>query len=179
MEIAVVDLDGFVPVGHGRRRGETVAGGLGRKLPEGFSCTGNGQAEGLPGIIEKVVPGSPVHGGVVIGPKGTDARPVALIVPGHMVRDKVHDHLQSVVMGPLHQPLELFHPAVRIICQIGIYVIVIRDGIGRSGIPFDNLGMGRRASPVGFPGSVPDESGVPYIINAKSPEILQGLGIDR
>lgn len=120
-----------------------------------------------------------MHGRVVVGPEGTDAGHMAFIVPRDVVRDEVHDHLQPVVMRPLHQIPELFHPALGDIRQIRVDVIVIRDGIRRSGLPFHELGMGRGAAFIGLPGGMPDQARVPDTINAKSPEILQGLGIDR
>ena len=81
-------------------------------------------------------------------------------------------------MGALHELKEFFHSMLRILCQIGIYIVVIRNGIRRAGLPFYDLFMGRGATFVGLPGSVSDDAGIPYVINAESPEILQGRGID-
>ena len=97
-----------------------------------------------------------MYGRVVVGPEGTDAGLMTLVIPCHMVRDEVHDHLQPVVVGPLHQIPELFHPALGDVRQIRVDVIVIRDGIRRSGLPFHELGMGRGATFVGLPGGMSD-----------------------
>ena len=178
VEVAVVDLDGLVPVVDARRRGEAVAGGLGRKLEIAGAVVGFRQAQGLAGIIEEVVLGRPVHGGVVVRAEGMDARDMAPVIPRHMVRDEVHDDLHPVPMGAFHQLKEFFHPGIGILCQIRIYVVVIRDGIGRTGLPFHDLGMGRPAAFVLLPRGVADEARVPDVIDAESPDVLQGRGVD-
>ena len=178
VEVAVVDLDGLVPVVDARRRGEAVAGGLGRKLEIAGAVVGFRQAQGLAGIVEEVVLGRPVHGGVVVRAEGMDARDMAPVIPRHMVRDEVHDDLHPVPMGAFHQLKEFFHPGIGIRCQIRIYVVVIRDGIGRTGLPFHDLGMGRPAAFVLLPRGVADEARVPDVIDAESPDVLQGRGVD-
>ena len=75
-------------------------------------------------------------------------------------------------MRPLHQGFQLFHPAGRVVRQIGIDIVVICDGIGRAGISLDHF------FPAGATG-MPDESGVPYSIDTKPLQIGKGPGVDR
>ena len=178
VEVAVVDLDGLVPVVDARRRRETVAGGLGRILEVAGAVERFREAQGLARIIEEVILRRPVHGRVVVGPEGMDARKVAPVIPCHMVRHKVHNDFHPVPMGAFHQLKEFFHPGIGIRCQIRIYIIVIRDGIGGTGLPFHNLGMGRPAALVLLPRGVADQACVPDIIDAESPDVLQGRGVD-
>ena len=119
-----------------------------------------------------------MHGGVVVRAEGMDPRNVALVIPRDMVRNEVHDDLQPVPMGPFHQLKEFFHPGIGIRCQIRIYVIVIRDGIWRAGLPFHDLRMGRPAAFVTLPRGMADDARVPDVIGAESPDVRQGRGVD-
>ena len=95
-----------------------------------------------------------------------------------MVGDKVDNDLKPLRMSPIDKVNKLFKSTIGIICKIRIYIIIVSYGIGRSRIPLHNLGMGGNAAAVRAGGCMSDNTGIPYVIDTKSPEILQGPVVD-
>ena len=69
-------------------------------------------------------------------------------------------------MGALYEGFELLHAFGFVFCQIGIDIVIVRDGIGRAGAPFGDRG---RVEPVG---GVADNACVP---NVRGTQIRDGL----
>ena len=97
-----------------------------------------------------------------------------VILAGDMVGDEIDDDLQAGGMGPLHQGLELGHAPGGIVRQIGIDVIVIRYGIGRSGLALDDLGG--NAPAVGLLRGMADDAGIPH---GAGPHLVAEIGEKR
>ena len=53
-----------------------------------------------------------------------------MVLAGHMVRHEVDDDLQPGSMGALNQFLELLHATRHVDSQVGVYIIIVGDGIG-------------------------------------------------
>ena len=71
-------------------------------------------------------------------------------------------------MGTIDQVLVFFHPIFYVYRQIGVYIVIILNGIRRTGFAFHNIGVvlldavGRI---IGH-GGVFYHSGIPYVVNA-------------
>ena len=59
----------------------------------------------------------------------------------HVVGDKVHDDLHSSLVGTLYEVLPLSHAQTYVLCQVGVYVVIIGDGIRRTRFAFYHLGV--------------------------------------
>ena len=68
---------------------------------------------------------------------------VRVILPGDVVGDEVDDGFQTVAVGAQDQVLKLLHAFGNVCGNVGIYVIIVFDGIRRTGFPFDDGGMVR------------------------------------
>ena len=54
----------------------------------------------------------------------------ALILTSHMVRHEIDDDLHTGLVGALHQLLKLLHALFHVHRQVGVNVVVVRNGIG-------------------------------------------------
>src|SRR5690554_1580927 len=61
------------------------------------------------------------------------------ILSGQMIRHQVDQYFQTLLMRPLHQSLKLFHAPIHHIGQIRIHIVIILNGIGRPGFPFNHI----------------------------------------
>ena len=77
------------------------------------------------------------------------------IFAAHMVRYEINQYAQTRIMSALDERFEFLHPLRFVLRQVGVYVIIIRDGVWRAGFAF---GDGRM---VICCGSVTDHAGVP------------------
>ena len=64
-----------------------------------------------------------------------------IIITCHMVRYKVHNHLKSSLMRTSYQFLPLLHALLWLICQIGIYVVIISHCVWRPSLTFHHCTM--------------------------------------
>ncbi len=93
-----------------------------------------------------------------------------LVLPGDVIGDKVDDGFETGLVRAVQQGLELFHPAGFLVCQIRVYVKVIRYGIGTSGIPFHHLFACRCG--MAYYACVPDITGTEPL------DVFKGPGVD-
>ena len=91
------------------------------------------------------------------------------VIPPHMIRDEIEDHFQAGRMGPLHQGLEFIHPFRFYISEIRIDVIIVRDGVGGSGV---SLGEGPA-------GGMAEDARIPDVGYSEGFEIGERGGVDR
>ena len=82
-------------------------------------------------------------GGIVVGAKlrGTVGLCVRVILACHVVGYEIDDDFQPAAVGTLHQILKFLHASGYVFGQVGIYVIVIFDGIRRTGLSLDDSRM--------------------------------------
>ena len=59
-----------------------------------------------------------------------------MILTCYVVGNKVDDHFQPVAVCTLHQILKFPHASRYVVCQVGVYVIIILDGIWRACFSF-------------------------------------------
>ena len=88
------------------------------------------------------------------------------ILAADVVGHKVDEYTESGVVGAFDKGFELLHTLGFVLCQVGIDIVIIGDGIRRTGFAFGDsrvvvLGCG-----------VSDDSGVP---NMRSAQIRNGL----
>ena len=74
-----------------------------------------------------------------------------------MVRHEVDDHLQNRLMGTLDEVFELRHTLVHVLREVGIDIVIVGDGVRRTGFAF---GDGRV---IVFSGRMADDAGVPDV----------------
>ena len=74
----------------------------------------------------------------VLHPFGTGIAPV---LSGHMIRNEVDDHFQSCLMRAAHEIFKFLHAVRHVGGQVGINVVIVLDGIRRSGTSFHHGGM--------------------------------------
>ena len=58
-----------------------------------------------------------------------------------MVRNKINDDFESGLVSPPYKCLKFLHSVFRILGQICIHVIIVANGIGRTGLTFHKLRM--------------------------------------
>ena len=95
----------------------------------------------LPGDIVEVVLGVKEHHRVVTFAQITVAGRlgVALIFAGHMIGNKIHDHLEPGVVSALDQRLKFSHAVLHVDGHIGTHIIIVTNGIGRAGLAFHHM----------------------------------------
>ena len=89
---------------------------------------------------------------------------VAVVLTTYVIRHEVHDHIHAALMCTLYQCLEFLDALVDILGYIGIYVIVVSDGVWRPCLALDDVGIVARyavACVVGSMGMLYDAC-VPY-----------------
>ena len=55
-----------------------------------------------------------------------------LILACHMIGNEVDHDLQPCLVATLHESLELLHAVRHIHSKVGVYVVIVGDGIGRA-----------------------------------------------
>jgi hypothetical protein len=80
-----------------------------------------------------------------------------LAVGRNMVWNIVYYDFKAGFVAALKELFELLHPALRLICQIRIYIVIIYNRVGGADISFN----------IGFACGMTDNSGIPNGINAK------------
>ena len=100
------------------------------------------------------------------------------IIPGHMVWHEVYNHFKSRRMSSFHKFMEFFHPVFRFVSQIWVHIVIVRDGIRRTGTSLHPVRRRRGASVAVFRCRVSDYSCVPDMRNTKTPKILQRDGVN-
>ena len=146
---AIIQFDGLIPVAGRWRGGETiVAGGPRRELVVAVVAAAQVNArwtERLAGDVVEIVGRREEHALVVITAQVTHAgrRGVAVILAGHMVRDKIKHNLQARVVNALHESLKLFHPVWHVHGKFGADVVVVAYGVWRAGLPLHHMRVAR------------------------------------
>ena len=95
----------------------------------------------------------------------------------HVVGHKVYDDFQAGAVGTLYQIFEFLHTSGNVLGQVGVYVVVILDGIGRTGLTLDYgrmVGADVVASVVSLCG-VLDDARVPDVRGTQPLDFAQGL----
>ena len=101
-----------------------------------------------------------------------------MILTGYVVGNKIYDNLQTATVSALHQILKLSHTLRYVLGEIRIDIIVVLDGIGRSGFTFHNgrmVGLDIVTAVVSLR-SMLDDARVPYMCSAKLLDFSQRLG---
>ena len=62
----------------------------------------------------------------------------ALIFARHMVGNEVDNHLQAFLMGAFYQVFKLAHTFRNIISDVGVDVVIVGNGIGRTCLTLNN-----------------------------------------
>ena len=101
-----------------------------------------------------------------------------MILTRHMVRHEVDDDLHACLVRTLNQLFKLLHTMIDIRSQIGVYIIIVCDGIGRTCLTFDDSRMILRNTVgciVGLSGMT-DDTRIPNMAHAHVPDVFQGRG---
>ena len=101
------------------------------------------QVKRLPPAVIEVVVGGKVHVDIIVFTQISYALGLAyrVVLTRHMVGHEVHDYLHPRLVRPCDKPLPLLHTLIDVDSQIGVNVIIIGNGIGRTGTPLDHLGV--------------------------------------
>ena len=100
-----------------------------------------------------------------------------VVLTGHVVGNKVDNYLQASLMGALHQLFKLFHTLFHVHRQVGVNVIIVRNGVRRSSLTLHDSRMLTRntiGAIVGLCG-VTDDARIPYMTDAHLLNVLQYL----
>ena len=101
-----------------------------------------------------------------------------MVAAGYVVGDEVDDHLQAGCVGALHELVKLLHAARYIGGEVGVYIVVVLDGVGGAGLALDGglvVGADALRAIVGLRG-VLNDTGVPYVGDAQLLDGCQGFG---
>ena len=100
-----------------------------------------------------------------------------MVFAGDMVRDEVDDNLQAGIVSASDQVLELLHAVHDGVGQVGVHIVIILDGVGRTCIPFDHSTVIFLDMEKGIirAGSVFDDAGVPDVGNTQFLDACQSL----
>ena len=133
---AVVQLDRLVPVvAPGGIVEDIVTRSLGGFLQIGFFGSVievEVRREALTWTIVEIIPGRKALRCIIVLTKilHTTGPADAVVLSGHMVGHEVNDDLHTCLMGTLHKLLELRHAVRHINRQVGVNVVIVRNGIG-------------------------------------------------
>ena len=100
-----------------------------------------------------------------------------LILTGYVVGHEVDDDLQPGLVRALHQLLKLLHALVDVHSQVGVYVVVVGDGIGRTSLTLHHSGMlaGDAVGTVVRLRGMTDDTCIPHMADAHLGNVLQHL----
>ena len=101
-----------------------------------------------------------------------------MVAAGHVVGHEVDDHLQSCIVGALHQLGELLHAVRHGGRQVGVHIVVVLDGIGRTCLALDCclvVGADAEVTVVGLRGML-DDTGIPDVGGTQLLDGSEGLG---
>ena len=175
----VVELHGLVPVvARGVGVEAVVAGGAGGTF--GVVLPVDLTAEGGAGEVVEVVLGGVEEGGVILLAEVDNALGlgVGVVAAGYVVGNEVDDHLQTGLVGALDELGELLHAVGDVGGEVGVYIVVVLDGVGGAGLALDGglvVGADALSAIVGLRG-VLDDSGVPYVGDAHLLDGGEGFG---
>ena len=94
-----------------------------------------------------------------------------VVLTGDVIGNEIDNDLESGLVRTPNQRLELLHPAIRIVGEIGVDVVIISDGVRRAGSAFDALRgcIFKAREPCG----VADDARVPDVAHAEAVEVLE------
>ena len=181
---AIVQFDSLVPVGLRRCIIEVViTRSLGRLLQVRLLLTliqVEVRREALTWTIVEVVLRIETLLRVVIGTKIHHALWLAdrVVLTGHMVGHEVDNHLQPSSMGTLHQLFKLLHALIDVDSQVGVNIIIIGDGVGRTSLTLHHSRMLARNTILAVVSlrSMTDNTRIPHMTNTHGSNVLQHLG---
>ena len=179
--LAVVQLHGLVPVVLARVVVEVVVASRFRRK---FLVVGNVERrlQLASGAIVEIVLRIESVIGIIVGTEVFHAPGLCyrLILSRHVVGHEVHYHLQSGLVGALYEGFEFLHALIHVGSQVGIHVIVVADGVWRTGLTFHYCRVlcGYAVGGVVGLGGMAYHSGVPHVRDTHILEVLQGLLIE-
>jgi hypothetical protein len=139
---AIIELNGIIPVvDAGTGVEPVVARSFGRKFAVRLRHTGvhiELAVESGAGDVIEIVVWTECPAGIVIcsEPAGSGRLSVRVILSRNMVRYEIHQGFQPAAMCTGNEFFELFHAFRYVVGQIGINIIIVFDGIRRSGFSF-------------------------------------------
>ena len=180
----IVQLHGFIPVVHARCIMEAiVSSSLGRLFQIRILFTMievEIRREPLSGTVVEIVLRTETKLRVILLTQILDALRLTdgMILTSHMVRHEIDDNLHAGLMSTLYQRLKLLHTLIDIDSQIGIDVVIISNGIGRTGLTFHHGGvvLGYAIGRIVGLSGMTDDTCVPNMAHAHLPDFLQGAG---
>ena len=178
MEIAVIDLDCLVPVIYTWVGTVAVVScSHSRELLIWLHSfrTFRRKSQCLSRIIEEVVISRPMNAFIVLCAKAWVVwrESCLAVIAWYMIRDEIYDDLKSGLMRAHNELLELPHSIVRVISKIRIYIIVVADGVWRSGLTLYELWMRCGASLGGFLSRMPDQTCIPDMAASEPFKVIQ------
>ena len=142
---AVVEFDGLVPIVHTWCGGKlVVARGLGGIFLVGaFGETlvaEVGGAQGLGGDVVEIIVGCEATACIIVLTKVAHVGRlgIAVVSACHMVGHKVHNQSQASLVCAVEQVLKFGHAFIDVDGQVGVNVVVVLDGIGRTSAALNN-----------------------------------------
>ena len=177
----IVQLDRLVPVVlSGGVVEMVVARSLGRLLDIGL-CLAFIEVEGgvkpLVWTIIEIVLGIETVFGVIRFAQVLDALGLtdAVILASHVVGHKVDDDFQSGSVSTNYHFFKLSHASVDADSQVGIYVIIVGDGVRRASTTFHHSGMlsGDAVFAINGLCGVSDDASVPYMCDTHADQAVQ------
>ena len=135
--------------------------------------------EALSGTVVEVVLGVEAHRRVVRLAQVLHLLGLAdgLVLTGHVVGHEVDDDLQASLMAACHQLFKLLHALFHVDSQVGVNVVVVGDGIRRTGLALHHgrmLAGNAIGCVVGLRGMA-DNAGIPHVGDAHGSDVLQHL----
>ena len=177
----VVELHGLVPVGGAWAIIEmVVASSAGGLLAVGADVECG--LEGLAPTVVEIVLGREVLGGIVVLSEVVHVGRLGggMVLSGDVVGHEVDDDLQSGFVGAVEQCLKLVHATGHVDGKVGVDVVVVDDGIGRSGFPLDDGGVlrGQTVGGVVGRGGMAYYAGVPDVGEAHLPDTSEHTAVE-
>ena len=101
-----------------------------------------------------------------------------MVLAGHMIRHEVDNHLQPSGVGTLHQLLKLLHTLIDVDSQVRVNIIVIGNGVGRTGLTLHHSRMLAGNTILAIVGlrSMANNTRIPHMTDTHGSNVLQHLG---
>ena len=144
---AIIEFHRFIPIIHTRRRIEAViARSFGRHLIVRLYSSLlkiELRRKRLARTIIEIILRRKGHIRVVIFTQivHSDRLCHRLVLARHVVRHKVNNHFHALLVGAFEQGVEFCHAMVNVYRQVGVNIIIVRNGVRRSCLAFHHSGM--------------------------------------
>ena len=87
----------------------------------------------------------------------------AFVVGGDVVGNVVDQYAQARLVRPGDERVELLEAPRGVVGEVGVDVVPVADGVGRSGVALDE----------GFAGGVARDAGIPDVVHAQRPQVRE------